>query len=181
MKTTHTKQNKELTEQRYQERQTDKKTSLFYGSLAAILIAISPYIFYLYTSFPETEIWKTTFFTFESYGFKNLNDFAWLFTSKFVPILLLVIWFITCKHWWYHVILIPIAMYSFQLFTVINDDKQYIDEVEIYWMLPIMMIVVPIVYLIRIKLFDKLVLGIDLKKIEAELEEYDRKEKEAEN
>jgi hypothetical protein len=52
------------------------------------------------------------------------------------------------------------------------------DEVEIYWMIPIMMIIVPIVYFIRIKLFDKYVYSIDLKKIDAELAEYERKEKE---
>ena len=69
-------------------------------------------------------------------------------------------------------------MYSFQIFSIIHDDSNPVDEVEIYWLIPIMMIIIPIVYFIRIKLFDKYVYGIDLKKIEAELAEYERKEKE---
>lgn len=72
-------------------------------------------------------------------------------------------------------------MFGFQLFTAINDKSSILDVVEIYWLIPIMMIIIPFVYLIRIKLMDKLVHGIDLKKIDAELEEYDRKEKEQQN
>ncbi|WP_255505871.1 hypothetical protein [Mesonia sp. K4-1] len=73
--------------------------------------------------------------------------------GKFVPILLLTIWFTTCKHWWYHVILIPIGMYLFQLVSVINDDITYFDVVEIWFLIPIMAVIVPVVYLIRAKLF----------------------------
>lgn len=69
-------------------------------------------------------------------------------------------------------------MYAFQIFSILNDDKKYIDELEIYWLIPIMMIIIPIVYFIRIKLFDKHVYGIDIAKIDAELAEYERKEKE---
>ena len=69
-------------------------------------------------------------------------------------------------------------MFAFQLFSAINNKSGILDVVEIYWLLPIMMIIIPFVYLIRIKLMDKLVHGIDMKKIDAELEEYERKEKE---
>ncbi|WP_420573375.1 hypothetical protein [Kordia sp.] len=103
--------------------------------------------------------------------------------QKIVPFFLLILWFFTSRDWWYHVILIPIAMYAFQILNVINDEtinneKKYIDEVEIYYVIPIMMIIIPIVYFIRIKLFDKYVYGIDLAKMDAELAEYERKEKE---
>lgn len=177
MKTTHTKQNKELKKENSEDRATNNRR-LFISSLVVVFISITPYIYYSYNSVPETEIWETFLFTFKSEYYKNANDFAWLFLGKFIPWSLLILWFITCKHWWYHALLIPIAMYSFQLFTVINDDFKYVDELEIYWLIPIMMIVIPIVYFIRIKLFDKYVYGIDLKKIEAELDEYERKEKE---
>ncbi|AXG71205.1 hypothetical protein KORDIASMS9_03461 [Kordia sp. SMS9] len=72
-------------------------------------------------------------------------------------------------------------MYAFQLTNALYKNQANIDEIEIYWLIPIMMVITPIVYLIRLKLFDKLVLGIDLKKIEAELDEYDRKENESQH
>ena len=96
--------------------------------------------------------------------------------AKFVPLLLLILWFFTCKHWWYHVLLIPIAMFVFQIAGLIQQER-YLDEIEIYWLIPIMMVVTPFVYFIRIKLFDKHVLGIDLEAIDAELKLYKEKER----
>ncbi len=146
------------------------------GSLIALIIAISPYLFYLYESFPRTQKWETVLITFETSKYPTLYHYAWFLFSKFIPLLLLSIWFFTCKHWWYHVILIPLSMYFFQLLSVINDDVKYIDEFEIYYIIPVMMVVVPVVYFIRIKLFDKYIHGIDLDKIDAELKEYEEKE-----
>ncbi|WP_430408336.1 hypothetical protein [Kordia sp.] len=180
MKTTHTKQNKESKDQKLKPI-TKINKSLVLGTIVAIIIAVSPYIFYLYKGLPRTKIWQNPFFTYKVEYYEDVNIYFWLLLARFIPFLLLVLWFFTCKHWWYHVILIPVAMYAFQLFTVLNNESDYIDEMEIAWIIPIMMIIIPFVYLIRIKLFDKLVLGIDLKKIEAELDEYDRKEKEAQN
>ncbi|WP_235996487.1 hypothetical protein [Robertkochia sediminum] len=71
-------------------------------------------------------------------------------------------------------------MYVFQTFSAINDNIQYTDEFEIFLLIPIMMIVIPMVYLIRIKLFDRFVYGIDLRKIDEELEKYDALEQELE-
>ena len=154
-------------------------SSILTGSIIAILIAITPYIFYLYESFPrDSNVWETNFFTFES--IIDLYTAAWFFFGKFVPLYLLILWFLTCKHWWYHVILIPISMYIFQLISVVNNDIRYADEWEIYWIIPIMMIVIPLVYLIRLKLFDKFVHGIDLRKIDEELEKYEAMDRELE-
>lgn len=152
---------------------TNKKSAvrkITIGSIIALLIALTPYLFYSYEYFPEEKEWETVFGVIESKGFVTVYLYAWYLTSKVVPIFLLVLWFFTCKHWWYHVILIPLAMYIFQLFTVINIASEYIDEVEIIYLIPIMMIIIPFVYLIRLKLFDKLVYGIDIKKLDEELE-----------
>ncbi|QHI35025.1 hypothetical protein IMCC3317_03710 [Kordia antarctica] len=145
--------------------------------MVVILIAITPYLFQLYESFPSTEVWKNDYFTITSNYYEDVRAAAWVYASKIIPLILVIIWFLTCKNWWYHIILIPIAMFSFQFYASFQRDT-YIDEIEIYYVIPIMMIIIPIVYLIRAKLFDKLVNGIDLKKIEAELEEYRRKEEE---
>ncbi len=165
---TNNNQNKELI--------TIRSRSLKLGSIVAILIAISPYIFYLYESFPDQPVWETFLFTFESKYQGSVYYSMWIFLNKLVPILLLTLWFFTCKHWWYHVILIPLSMYVFQFFSSLNEELQYWDEFEIYYVIPIMMIVIPFVYLIRIKLVDKYVNKIDLKKIDKELSEYESKD-----
>tara|TARA_R110000868_G_scaffold156072_1_gene382736 strand:- start:110 stop:694 length:585 start_codon:yes stop_codon:yes gene_type:complete len=153
-----------------------KSKSIFLGSIVALIIAISPYIFYTYNYFPKGEFLDLFFFTYESKYQESIVMVMWLAMNKIIPIILLILWFFTCKHWWYHVILIPIAMFSFQLFSQINEDR-FLDETEIYWLIPIMLVITPFVYFIRVKLFDKHVLGIDLEAMDAELKQYKEKER----
>lgn len=58
-------------------------------------------------------------------------------------------------------------MYSFQLWGIINESNS-LDELELYYIIPLMMVLVPVVYLIRAKLFNK-VRGDDLKEFEEDL------------
>jgi hypothetical protein len=145
---------------------TDRK-SLLIGGIIVLLIAISPLLFYSYRSFPvDQKTWETSYFTITT-SFYDFNSFAWYFTGKVIPLYLLLLWFFTCKHWWHWIILVPIAMYSFQLWGVINESNN-IDELELVYILPLMMIVVPAVYLIRAKLFNS-VRGNSLETFEEEL------------
>ncbi|MGB5497803.1 MAG: hypothetical protein WBM77_02610, partial [Maribacter sp.] len=98
-----------------------------------------------------------------------------------VPLYLLIFWFMTAKNWWYHIIIIPIAMYAFQLFEVIFDSDNNIDTENSWWLIPICMVVVPIVYFIRIKLYDKYVHGIDLEAMDAELRTIKKRMPEEDN
>lgn len=58
-------------------------------------------------------------------------------------------------------------MFAFQLFSVINDDVMITDEVEIWWLFPIMLVIIPLIYLIRAKLSFQLE-GKDLERFEQE-------------
>ncbi|WP_339624140.1 hypothetical protein [uncultured Winogradskyella sp.] len=92
----------------------------------------------------------------------------WVLMTKVIPLLLSLIWFFTCKHWWYHVLIIPVAMFSFQCIGAINDDTRFMDEFHIIYLLPIMAIIFPSIYLIRAKMFNKI---NDADKTMEELEE----------
>ncbi|MEO2059991.1 MAG: hypothetical protein ABGW76_07915 [Mesonia sp.] len=128
-------------------------SSLLTGSIIALLIIITPYLFYSYESFPDSQTWETFLFSYTTQKYGKINVLAWTLIGKLIPLFLLTIWFLTCKHWWYHAILVPIAMYVFQLVGAANFDIQFIDEVEIWFLIPIMAIIVPLVYLIRAKIF----------------------------
>ena len=148
--------------------QTDKK-SLLIGGVIVILIAIVPFIFYSYKNFPaDSQVWETSFFSIET-GFPNWFAYAWYLVGKIVPLYLLLLWFFTCKHWWHWIILVPIAMYSFQLWSLIWESSgKPIDELELAYIIPLMAVIVPSVYLIRAKLFNS-IRGNDLKSFEEEL------------
>lgn len=181
-KITHTKQKKESKGLKLRSQAEIKKSrirsSIIINTLLALLIAITPYLFQLYIYVPISDEWETSFFTIDKRNYDDVQTLAWITLNKAIPLLLMIIWFFTCNKWWYHVILIPMFMFAFQLIGAIEDKSSILDVVEIYWLIPIMMIIIPFVYLIRIKLLDKFVHGIDLRKIDAELEEYERKEQE---
>jgi hypothetical protein len=74
------------------------------------------------------------------------------FFTKLIPLLLLLIWFTTCKHWWYYSIAIPISVYIFQLISVVNDDVQFNDEYEFVYSLPFTIIILGFLYYIRTRI-----------------------------
>ncbi|WP_417237983.1 hypothetical protein [Bizionia sp.] len=134
---------------------TDNR-SVVLGTFIAVFIASTPYLFYLYESVPDQKVWDTFLFTYDSTHYGSVLTVAWTLTGKIIPLLLILIWFFTCRHWWYHVLIIPISMFIFQIFTVINDDISYVDSNQMLYLIPLIAIVVPSIYLIRAKMFDKL-------------------------
>lgn len=136
------------------------------------LIIISPLAFRIHEYIPNGEgaILSILGFEIDANGFVDLPTYIWFLVGKLVPLSLLIIWFLTCKHWWYHIILIPVLMYSFQIFEVVYSEDKYVDTENILWLLPVCIVLIPFVYFIRIKLYDKYVHGIDLEAIDAELE-----------
>ncbi|WP_246296565.1 hypothetical protein [Winogradskyella vidalii] len=148
-----------LTKENSKSVHTDKNIysrSIFTGSLLAILIASTPFIFYLYEHAPETEVWETWLFTYRSGFYGDAKIGLWSILQKFVPLMLLFIWFFTCRHWWYHAILVPIAMFSYQIVGAINDDMVFFDEFQLLYLVPLMAFIVPSIYLIRAKMFNQI-------------------------
>lgn len=145
---------------------------LLLGSIIAISIAFSPYIFYLYEIFPDGPVWENSFFMYESKYYLNVTTAMWTYFGKITPLFLLLIWFFTCKHWWYHVILVPITMYTYQLIVAFYEDaymdpSRYMDTNQLIYLAPFFIIILSLVYLIRVKIFDR-IYGIDLSEIERE-------------
>ncbi|MCR8667629.1 hypothetical protein NO995_08045 [Aestuariibaculum sp. M13] len=126
------------------------------GSIIATLIAITPYLFYLYESAPDIQVWDTFLFTYDSKYYGSIFVLAWTLTGKVIPLYLIFIWFFTCRHWWYHVLLVPIAMYAYQIFITLNDDLDYVDSNQLIYLIPIMAVIVPSIYLIRAQIFNKI-------------------------
>lgn len=137
---------------------TDKtsKKSYILGTILAIFIAISPYFFYLYESVPQTKIWETFLFTYDANDWEEANFAMWVLFGKLLPLSFLLIWFFTCRHWWYHALIVPIAMYIYQIFGFFNNNIDFIDEFDLVHLLPVMAIVIPSIYLVRARIFNRL-------------------------
>lgn len=143
---------------------------LLLGSIIALAIAFSPYLFYLYEIFPNTAVWENSFFTYESKYYLNVTTAMWTYLGKITPLFLLLIWFFTCKHWWYHVILIPTIMYGYQMVVAFYQDAYletafFMDTDGLVYLAPFFIVILSLVYLIRIKIFDR-VYGLDLSELD---------------
>lgn len=142
--------------------------ALAIGSAVAVVMAILPYAFYYYEALPDW-LWDTSFFTSLSKSFDDNRLMAsWILFQKIVPLVLLLLWFLTCKHWWYHTILIPISLYVFQIYSLFDFSSTYIDSGELYFIVPVVIISLSLTYLARIKVFDR-IHGIDISEIEDEI------------
>lgn len=143
---------------------SNKKTSLLISSLMVILIVTTPYLLYFYQNLPsDSENLNTIFGVIKGGFFGSARMFIYYFFSKFVPLLLLFIWFITNKNWWVHALIIPITVYLFQLISVVNDSENYMDEVEFIYTVPFLVVIVMILYFIRSKI-SIYIQAVDLKK-----------------
>ena len=141
-----------------------RKTSLLIGSLMIILIISTPYLLYFYQNIPEDITTMDTIFGPIKKGYyPTVQVFIYTLFSKFVPLLLLFIWFITNKNWWVHALIIPITVYLFQLISVINDSEGYVDEVEFIYTVPFLALILVILYFVRSKIAIY-IQAVDLKK-----------------
>jgi hypothetical protein len=160
---------------------TSKKARkrLLIESIAIFLIIAAPFIFKAHDYLPRDPEATLNFLgiSIDRNGFADLYTYGWFLLSKIVPFYLLLIWFFTNKHWWYHILLIPICMYAFQIFEVLYSKDLFVDTKNVLWLLPVCMLVIPFVYFIRIKLYDKHVHGIDLDAMDVELQYYKDKER----
>ena len=156
------KTKQKLTERLLESQEADKssiKKKFLLGSILATLIAGSPFLFYLYEYVPSTPTWKTLLFTYNSGFYLNAQTAMWMLTGKFTTLFFLTIWFFTCRHWWYHALLVPIVMFIYQIIDAIVQDTNIntpLDEFNIVYLLPVMALVIPSIYLIRAKVFNKI-------------------------
>lgn len=165
---------KVLTKQNTKFRQTDRKKRLLIGGVIALLLAITPFLFYLYQYAPDNSpTWDTKLFTINSKGFASAQSYVHALFTKIIFVVITALWFVTSRDWWKWAILIPLIMFMFQLLGVINYNIQYIDEFDFWYALPV--IIPTVLTLIWIgNEINKTIGDIDLREeLEEELEQYD--------
>ena len=141
-----------------------KKTSLLSGSIIILMIISIPYLLYIHLSIPDNATdFESSFGLIKGSYYGSAQNYVYFLFAKIVPLLLLIIWFITNKHWWVHSLAIPISVYLFQLIAVINDTEQVIAQVDFIYTVPILVLVVVILYFIRSKMAIY-IQAVDLKK-----------------
>jgi len=130
---------------------------VFIKDVSVVLIIVAlPFLFFLYTLVPETQIWETRVITIRSIFFEDVNFSIWIFLGKLMTILFLCIWFITCRHHWRYFIFFPIIVEFYRFHGYFVEDfigyqfkSRIISFIE---SLPFSLILILILLLISIKL-----------------------------
>lgn len=143
-----------LIDQKSKNQDLTNNKKLLLGSIVATLIAITPFVFNLHKSVPEIKVWDTYLFVYDSKYYEDVSVIAWTLMNKTIPLFLLLIWFFTNRHWWYHTLLVPISMYIYQIIITLNSDLYFVDGNEVIYTLPFMIIIIPSIYLVRAKIFN---------------------------
>lgn len=95
---------------------------------AAILI-LSPFLFYTYLFASDTgKGFGFLFIGFQLGYYPTMEGFLWLFNGKALMLLLLLIWFRSCKSWWKYVILAPFWITLFEFTSFLNLEFSWFDD-----------------------------------------------------
>lgn len=88
----------------------------------AVLLSIVflPFLFFIYKIVPEKKIWTTELFIIESGVFDDVQYFIWFISVKLLTLALLLIWYFTCTNKWKSIILFPIIIESYKLYSIVN-------------------------------------------------------------
>lgn len=144
-------------------------------SIIAVLIIITPIIFYSYQCFPSVKTWETSLFTYTSKYYENVSTFMWVFLQKFVFLYLMIIWYFTCRYWWNKAILVPIGMLLYQTINLLNDEIKFKDEaLDFFIVIPLSLGVCLFLIILRNKISSKIAALDLMDTIDREIEKVEK-------
>ncbi|MGE5944086.1 MAG: hypothetical protein ACM31G_07085 [Flavobacteriales bacterium] len=133
---------------------TGRSTQFFCGLVLCVFIISSPYLFYLYRApQPGAQTWETTFFTINANGFYDVSSYLHAVFTKIALVFLTSISFLKINDWWKWSLLVPLIMFLFQLYGVLNAQWVLFDVYDFWYsLIPTIPIITILVYMaIKIK------------------------------
>ncbi|WP_395075328.1 hypothetical protein [Flavobacterium sp.] len=147
-------------------------------SVVALLIILTPFLFYSYQCFPDNKVWETFLFTYTSKFYENVSTFVWVLNQKLIWLILMLIWYNTSNNWFKHAILVPIGMLFYQIIFLLDEEVKFIDQITLdkFMVIPLSVTICILLFIIRRKLaFYSEALDLkeqiekDIKQIESEI------------
>ncbi|MGB5821341.1 MAG: hypothetical protein WBG90_17785 [Saonia sp.] len=112
-------------------------------SVIILLLTILPLAYYSFELIPEglSEL-KIKWVTIGAHGFTDVHTFVWFINYKLSILIPLFIWFITSRHWWRYAVLVPIVLYTYQLWEGTQEELIQMGEIEYFRAFPIVICVI---------------------------------------
>lgn len=145
------------------------------ASIVVAIIATTIILNNLYKLLPQTQVWETAFFTITSNGFKNVYTLGWtVMVTKLLPLILISIWYITCRYSWSFVIMFPISYFLLQLLNILIWDNTGVDEKEYLITIPVLLAILFSLHKLRKNVIPKLLLFEIGERIEEKIREAEK-------
>ena len=97
------------------------KSEIRINLLVSSTLLLTTLFWFIHYLIPEEQVWDLGIIQVHNNGFLNVRIFVWFLLQKLIILIPLVLWFITCQHWWKYAILSPIILYSFQFWEATQD------------------------------------------------------------
>jgi len=106
--------------------------------ITVILLFVCISMYHIISLIPK-EIKSIDFYFFKigSFGFYDMATFAHYTKMKILILILSLIWYFTCRHWWKTAILIATAIELVKLISILSNTTNAMDEIDYIVSLPI--------------------------------------------
>jgi hypothetical protein len=114
--------------------------------ISSIILASIPILYILSRLIPEgPKSFSYGWFYIHDHGFKDLHIFFWYIFYKIFALLPLMIWFISSKNWWRYAIMVPITLFTYQIWEMFKDDSNVVDQFELVKAAPAILFIIGLI------------------------------------
>lgn len=152
---------------------TVRNKKFYYGAAIGVLIIAAPFLIHIVDIVPEgTDKWQVGPLTIIKGPYIDVQSYVYIFLTKFFLFFTFSIWFLTCKHWWRWSLIVPLWLAIHQLYAVVNNNIQVLDEFNYVTSSPVV-IVVLLLHIIVARKLKFLNDSLDVKEqIDAEIQDF---------
>jgi hypothetical protein len=123
-----------------------KKNRKIFEVTSIILLASIPFLYILTRLIPNgPQSYSLGWFYVHDHGFEDLSSFVWYITLKIFLLIPLLIWFISSRTWWRYAILVPIILYTYQLWETLKNESKTIDQFELFKAAPAILFILGLI------------------------------------
>jgi len=103
------------------------KNSYYLNIFVSTSLVIATLLWFIHYLIPgNIQKWDLGIIQVYNNGFTDVQIFLWFLIRKLIIIIPMILWFLTCQHWWKYAILSPIILYSYQFWEA-TQDVRYLD------------------------------------------------------
>lgn len=126
-----------------------KRIRVVFEIISCFILLFIPALFYMEMLIPEgVQFYNLGWIKIGDFGFSDVNMFVWYLNLKLCVLIPLMVWFISCANWWRYSLLVPIILYTYQIWELFqNPSSIKVDQFELIKALPAILFVVGILYI----------------------------------